>query len=59
VDPEFLQAFEGLSQTGRRELLKAMGAGLALAGLAGCTAAPHPDALPVFVKKEKTWYWVW
>ena len=20
---------------------------------------PHPDALPVFVKKEKTWYWVW
>jgi len=52
--PEFLQAFEGLSQTGRRDLLKAMGAGLALAGLAGCTAAPHPDALPYVTQPDET-----
>jgi len=54
MGPEFLAAFEGLSQTGRRELLKAMGAGLALAGLAGCTAAPHPDALPYVTQPDET-----
>jgi molybdopterin-containing oxidoreductase family iron-sulfur binding subunit len=45
-EAEFFRAFEGVTETGRRQILKAMGASLALAGLAGCSAAPHPDALP-------------
>lgn len=45
-EAEFFQAFDGVTEAGRREVLKAMGASLALAGLAGCSAAPHPDALP-------------
>ncbi|HEY3800870.1 MAG TPA: 4Fe-4S dicluster domain-containing protein [Caulobacteraceae bacterium] len=43
---EFPTAFEGLSQTDRRDLLKVMGASLALAGLAGCHQDPHPEARP-------------
>jgi molybdopterin-containing oxidoreductase family iron-sulfur binding subunit len=46
LEAEFPQAFSGVTEAGRREVLKAMGASMALAGLAGCTAAPHPDALP-------------
>ena len=46
LEAEFPNAFAGVTEAGRREVLKAMGASLAFAGLAGCTAAPHPDALP-------------
>ncbi|HEY1749946.1 MAG TPA: 4Fe-4S dicluster domain-containing protein [Caulobacteraceae bacterium] len=46
---EFPSAFEGLSRADRRELLKLMGASLALAGIAGCHPEPHPDARPYVV----------
>jgi molybdopterin-containing oxidoreductase family iron-sulfur binding subunit len=46
VEAEFPSVFAGVTEAGRRQVLKAMGASLGLAGLAGCTAAPHPDALP-------------
>ena len=46
LEAEFPNAFEGVTEAGRREVLQAMAASLALAGLAGCSAAPHPDALP-------------
>ena len=40
------EAFEGLSAPARRDLLKAMGASLGLAGLAGCTPRADERALP-------------
>ncbi|HEY2708514.1 MAG TPA: 4Fe-4S dicluster domain-containing protein [Caulobacteraceae bacterium] len=43
---EFPAAFDGLSRADRRDLLKVMGASLALAGLTGCHHDPAPDALP-------------
>lgn len=49
---EFPRAFERLTTTGRREVLLAMGASLALAGLTGCNAAPHPDALPYVTQPD-------
>ncbi|HEY3951071.1 4Fe-4S dicluster domain-containing protein [Phenylobacterium sp.] len=51
-EPEFARAFDGVSEAGRREVLKAMGASLAMASLAGCTAAPHPDALPYVTQPD-------
>ena len=50
---EFPSAFEGVSDAGRRQLLKAMGASLALAGLTGCTAdQPDDQALPYVRQPE-------
>ncbi|HET9160225.1 MAG TPA: hypothetical protein VFN88_06405, partial [Caulobacteraceae bacterium] len=46
-DPEFGEGFEGLGETGRRQLLKAMGASLSLAGLSACSSdQPDQRALP-------------
>jgi molybdopterin-containing oxidoreductase family iron-sulfur binding subunit len=43
---EFEAAFEGVSETGRRQVLKAMAASLGLAGLAACSDQPDEQALP-------------
>ncbi|HZZ70316.1 MAG TPA: 4Fe-4S dicluster domain-containing protein [Phenylobacterium sp.] len=43
---EFPAAFAGLNQVDRRDLLKVMGASLALAGLTGCQHDPAPEARP-------------
>jgi molybdopterin-containing oxidoreductase family iron-sulfur binding subunit len=51
---EFPAAFDGVSDTGRRELLRVMGASLALAGLGGCTPAPSPEARPYVTQPEHT-----
>jgi Fe-S-cluster-containing dehydrogenase component len=53
AETEFPGAFEGVSEPGRRQLLKAMGATLAMAGLAGCTAdQPDAQALPYVRQPE-------
>lgn len=39
---QFPQAFTGVSETGRREVLKAMGASLGLAGLDALEQSDHP-----------------
>jgi len=50
---EFPAAFAGVGETGRRQLLQAMGASLALAGLTGCTSdEPDEQALPYVRQPE-------
>ncbi|WP_293458430.1 TAT-variant-translocated molybdopterin oxidoreductase [Phenylobacterium sp.] len=51
---EFPNAFEGVSDTDRRDVLRVMGASLALAGLGGCTPAPAPDARPYVTQPDQT-----
>jgi molybdopterin-containing oxidoreductase family iron-sulfur binding subunit len=46
VAEEFPAAFEGVTETGRRQVLKAMAASLGLAGLAACSDQPDEQALP-------------
>ncbi|HKR89089.1 MAG TPA: 4Fe-4S binding protein, partial [Phenylobacterium sp.] len=53
AEAEFPAAFEGLTDTGRRQMLKAIGASLGLAGLAGCTSdQPDAQALPYVRQPE-------
>lgn len=49
---EFPAPFAGLTETGRRQLLKAMGACLGLAGLAACSDQPDEQALPYVRQPE-------
>ena len=43
---EFPEAFEALDDEARRRVLKAMGAALAMSGLAACEGEPDPRAMP-------------
>ncbi|HWE48131.1 MAG TPA: 4Fe-4S dicluster domain-containing protein [Caulobacteraceae bacterium] len=52
IETEFAAAFEGLSDRGRRELLKVMGASLALLGVAGCSQQGDVRALPYVTQPE-------
>jgi Fe-S-cluster-containing dehydrogenase component len=49
---EFDAAFEGLDDAGRRGVLKAMGAALAMSGLAACEGEPDPRAIPYVTAPE-------
>ncbi|HEY3811979.1 MAG TPA: 4Fe-4S dicluster domain-containing protein [Caulobacteraceae bacterium] len=52
IEAEFAAAFEGLSDRGRRELLKVMGASLALLGVAGCSQQGDVRAMPYVTAPE-------
>ncbi len=54
LEAEFPSLAPARGSVDRRALLKAMGASLALAGLAGCDAAPDEAALPYVNAPEST-----
>jgi molybdopterin-containing oxidoreductase family iron-sulfur binding subunit len=52
LEAEFPAAFVGVSDLGRRQVLKAMAASLGLAGLAACSDQPDDQALPYVHQPE-------